>query len=260
MDRTADGTLFQMLEQSAAQDGKQAYFRLHRHRFAIMLSALRVGQGKRVLEVGVTPGQFTQLLVGAGYQVSGVDLEPSKRQELWERLGVDVRKANLDDEPVPFPDASFDYVVFSEVIEHLLYSPLPLLRELRRVLVPGGILLITTPNELYAKSRLRTLLRVLLWQSLATDKEFRQQAQLEGTDRYTTHSHTYTMRELCWVVEQAGFRVIRRRYEAPWEQVGLEPGRFRRHPVRVAVKTLFATLTRLLPGTRSMLLVIGRKP
>lgn len=252
-------TIFAQVERSAEADGKAAYFRLHRHRFAAMLRAIKAPRGAAVLEVGVTPGQFTELLVQSGYKVSGVDLDPAKRQALWDRLGVDVRQANLEREPLPFPDNSFDWVVFSEVIEHLVYSPLPVLREFRRVLRPGGRVLITTPNELYLKSRARTILRMLLWQSASTKDEFRHQMRLEGEARYTTHSRTYTMGELSWLVREAGFKVVRRRFEAPWEQVGLEAGRIRKHPLRVFGKAAFFALTTVLAPTRSMLLVVGKK-
>src|SRR5687768_16268962 len=76
--------LFQQLERFAQADGKEAYYRLHRHRYAATLEALRAPAWARVLEVGVNPGQFTQLLVGRGYRVSGVDLNPAPRQALWD--------------------------------------------------------------------------------------------------------------------------------------------------------------------------------
>lgn len=251
--------MFAKVEQNARADGKGDYFRLHRYRFAAMLRAIDAPPGAAVLEVGVTPGHFTELLVESGYRVSGVDLDPFTRQALWARLGVEVRQANLEREPLPFADASFDWIVFSEVIEHLVYSPLPVLREFHRVLRPGGRVLISTPNELYVKSRLRTLLRVLFWQSLSTRDEFTHQMRLEGAARYTTHARTYTMRELSWLVQAAGFHVVQQRYEAPWERVGLEAQRLRTHTLRVIAKAAFYALTSAVPPARSMLLVVGEK-
>lgn len=251
--------LFTRAAQAARDDGKEAYFRLHRYRYAAVLEMLPPPPA-RVLEIGVTPGQFTRLLVESGYYVSGVDLDPQSRAALWHELGVEVRQANIEQEPVPFADAQFDCVVFSEVIEHLVYSPLPVLRECYRVLKPGGALVLSTPNELYFKSRMHTLLRLLLWRSLDTPQEFRHKMRLEGTARYTTHARTYTMPELCWLVEQAGFQTAVRRYSTAWEHVGLHEGRLRSHPVQVLGKRAVATITAALPPTRSMLLLVAVRP
>ncbi|NJN67238.1 MAG: class I SAM-dependent methyltransferase, partial [Chloroflexaceae bacterium] len=251
--------LFRPVEQQARAEGKGEYFRLHRHRYLALLAALDAAPGARVLEVGVTPGQLTHLLVRAGYRVSGVDLNPGPRRALWRQLGVQVCQMNLERQPLPFASESFERVVFSEVLEHLVYSPLPALREFRRVLKPGGRLLLTTPNELYLKSRLHTLVRMFSWKSRDTREEFRHQMLLEGEARYTTHSRTYTMDEVCWLVEQAGLRVVQRRYEAAWERVGVEVGRLWKRPQRVVAKGVLAAITGLLPPTRSMLLVVAER-
>jgi 2-polyprenyl-3-methyl-5-hydroxy-6-metoxy-1,4-benzoquinol methylase len=55
--------------------------------------------------------------------------------------------ADLDAEPLPAPDASADVAAAVEVIEHL-ENPRAFVRELVRVVRPGGLVLITTPNQL----------------------------------------------------------------------------------------------------------------
>jgi SAM-dependent methyltransferase len=55
---------------------------------------------------------------------------------------------DIETDEFPYPDASFDVVVFSELIEHLSMNPVWALSEIHRVLKPGGHVIITTPNAL----------------------------------------------------------------------------------------------------------------
>jgi SAM-dependent methyltransferase len=182
-------------------------------RFAMILAALPTDAGNRALEIGVNPGLFTQALVRAGYRVSGTDLFPEHRASLWRDLGVDVRRWNIDTEPPPYPPASFDLIIFSEVIEHLVNPPLDALAAMRELLVPGGYLLISTPNQFYLKSRLRVLADILLLRPFEHDDEFRRWASLKAEARYYTHSRLYSMEQLCWMLDQAGF-IVKSAYTA----------------------------------------------
>ena len=79
------------------------------------------------------------------------------RGDLLAVEGVTVEVANLNTDPLPYPDASFDLVTCTEVIEHLEHYRAAL-REMARVLRPGGVLVVSTPNVLNVRSRLRYLL------------------------------------------------------------------------------------------------------
>ena len=70
--------------------------------------------------------------------------------------GVPLARVNLNDAPLPYADGSFDLVTCSEVAEHV-ESYRRLFREAVRVLRPGGLLVVSTPNVLNAFSRLRYL-------------------------------------------------------------------------------------------------------
>lgn len=70
---------------------------------------------------------------------------------------VSVAVANLNIEPLPFGDNSFDLITCTDVIEHLEHYR-QTLREMHRVLKPAGKLVVTTPNILNLKSRIRFLI------------------------------------------------------------------------------------------------------
>lgn len=96
----------------------------------------------RVLDVGCSRGQFVAAAIAAGYRAEGV--EPAPRiAEAARAAGLPVTTGLLEDQK--FPDGRFDALTLFEVIEHLR-EPLPLLTECRRVLKPGGILLVSTAN------------------------------------------------------------------------------------------------------------------
>ncbi|HKA30153.1 MAG TPA: methyltransferase domain-containing protein, partial [Candidatus Binatia bacterium] len=55
---------------------------------------------------------------------------------------------NVEKDEFPYPDGTFDVVMFAEMIEHLAVNPVWALSEIHRVLKPGGHLIVTTPNAL----------------------------------------------------------------------------------------------------------------
>src|SRR5689334_11082550 len=78
-------------------------------------------------------------------RIAGVDISERILETARARVPrADLRQANL--ESLPFDDGAFDLVLSSQVIEHVLDAPAAM-RELARVLRPGGTLIISTDNE-----------------------------------------------------------------------------------------------------------------
>ena len=99
-------------------------------------------EGMRVLEVGSGYGDILMYLRSRGCEVLGTDLSPSAAARAAEN-GVEVRVGNLVD--LHLPGGSFDAAIMSHSLEHVP-DPNAELRELHRILAPGGLLHIAVPN------------------------------------------------------------------------------------------------------------------
>ncbi|GIH78685.1 class I SAM-dependent methyltransferase [Planobispora longispora] len=102
--------------------------------------------GRRILDAGCGAGPLFAALRDRGAVVTGVDASAGMLELARRRLGADadLRVADLAD-PLPFPDGAFDDVVASLVL-HYLEDWGPTLTEFRRVLRPGGRLLVSVDH------------------------------------------------------------------------------------------------------------------
>jgi SAM-dependent methyltransferase len=95
-----------------------------------------------LLDVGCATGEFMIVAGDRGWEVCGVEVSPYASM-LAERRGLEVVTGTLTQ--AGFADASFDVVTMLDVVEHL-EAPLAELIEVRRILRPGGVLVMETPN------------------------------------------------------------------------------------------------------------------
>ena len=107
------------------------------------------GPGARVLDVGCGNGRLLMQLRSVGWEVCGVEPDPKSAAQAA-ASGLDVRVGLLEDS---LPEAHFDAVTMNHVIEHL-HDPLETLRRCARVLKPGGMISIATPNFAAAGRRI----------------------------------------------------------------------------------------------------------
>lgn len=117
------------------------------HRQAVLKAVFPSGlAGKRIAELGVGgEGGFIHLLK-ENNETFGFDASESAI-DLCRQRGLNVKLTNLDADRIPLPDNSIDVVFAMEVFEHFA-SPQCVLEDIRRILAPRGVVLISTPNPL----------------------------------------------------------------------------------------------------------------
>lgn len=159
-----------------------------------VLSLLAPGPNEKILDVGCGNARDILPLVAAGARVVGVDISAGMVEEARRGLaaagiaGVELRVGDCTQ--LEFPDGEFDKVLCSEVIEHIPDAP-KALREIWRVLKPGGRLVLSTPNP----SSWYGFERYVVWERLL------------GRKWNHPFDHWRRMGELKALVEEEGFVV-----------------------------------------------------
>jgi SAM-dependent methyltransferase len=144
-----------------------------------LVGLLRLEPDSRVLEVGCGGGAFLSRLEKEGSRATGVDLLEDA-VEAARKMVASSRVLVADTMALPFENSSFDRLASHHLVEHLDDLPAAL-SEWRRVLAPGGLIAICTPNRLYPDP------------DIFRDPE---------------HRHIYDLDELKLAVEAAGFTVV----------------------------------------------------
>jgi SAM-dependent methyltransferase len=140
-------------------DNEHRYTKMHR----LLADRLRDLSGKRILDLGCCRGLLLERFRRyPGVELVGLELDPAEA-ELAEARGlhpVQEQIHRFEDgrlvARLPFEDGSADVVLAGEILEHIVDTE-GFLREVVRVLAPGGAAVLTTPNILWWKHRLSLL-------------------------------------------------------------------------------------------------------
>jgi SAM-dependent methyltransferase len=157
-------------------------------------------------------------------------------------------KCDIERQRIPLDDDAVDFIVFTEIIEHLRIGLLPALRELHRVLKPNGSLLITTPNLLSLKNRWSFVIGHAQYDTLELPYD-----ALDAEERigHIGHFRVFSMPELVDLLQRTGFCIRYRGYH----QVSTNKAiRMSLYSMRIKV---YNRLIRWLPPLSNQLCVVA---
>ncbi len=194
-----------IVEKSIIKVQERSYFWTHEIRYRWILEKIKfLSNGKKltILDIGCFPYHVGKALELLGHTVYGIASyhEPVSNNN--------VAVVNIETEKFPYANDFFDLVLCNEVIEHLPQSPIPALREIKRVLKKNGLCMITTPNIARLVNRIKVL--VGFSPMYPTDVYFENNGK--GNNIYHRHNREYTLSELVKVVRGAGFKIAEEKY------------------------------------------------
>jgi SAM-dependent methyltransferase len=164
----------------------------------------------RVLDIGCGDGELSvELAKATRATVVCADIS-SLAVEACRQRGLEAHQVELGSVPLPFPDATFDLVHMEEVIEHVV-RPDRAMDEVRRVLEPGGHLILSTPNLACLPNRILVPLGFQpLFSEVSEERVLGRGLSIFGQGRQPVgHLRLYTKRALKEFIRFSGFDVVR---------------------------------------------------
>ena len=148
-----------------------------------------------------------------GYEITAADMpefiDNPAQIERYARHGIATKGVRLEDFILPFDDDSFDVIIMCEVLEHLNFNPLPLLKEINRIGSPNSLLYLSLPNVAQIRNRIAVLRGKALGISIA---EFFTQLDPQSSEIVNGHWREYTAAEIREILERLGYRIEKQYY------------------------------------------------
>jgi SAM-dependent methyltransferase len=214
--------------------------------------AFRLQAYPKVLDVGAGHGMLDALLSALDHECHALDIldQAERHAGIYRRYGIDFRICNSEVDPLPFADSTFDAVVCCQVLEHFTHSHLPVMKEILRVLKPGGIVEIDVPNAVCFRNRSRMIRGKHITYDYREHYLHAAPVRYNGLSFYPArHNREFTRQELQILLEEAGFMKIEVRF--------LKSRRYREGLERF--RSLGSALRDLLPSLRKSLIAFAEK-
>jgi SAM-dependent methyltransferase len=162
-------------------------------------------QTPRLLDIGAQFGALAIYAQQLGCRAAALDygMYSAAFHDVVADRGVDYRECDLTCEPLPFAGDSFDFVTYTDVIEHHAFSPKRVLAEIHRVLVPGGRVMLATPNHASIYNRIK----LLAGGSVNDEFDYFFNTAADAAT-YPGHHREFTRAEIRSALERTDFRVL----------------------------------------------------
>jgi SAM-dependent methyltransferase len=219
-------------------------------RYSIIADALK-GR-KRVLDIGSGNGLLLSILHEFGhecYALDWTDVHKNRNPEIFSNRNIVFKKCFVEIDPFPFEDNFFDAVTCCQVLEHFTHSHLHAIKEINRILKPGGMVELDVPNAVDLRNRLRVLRGKHITWDYEKDYLYKEPIKYKGHSFFDRHNREFTKNELKILLNAGGFKDINVYY--------LKSSKYR--PGLGRIRSLGSALRDVIPPFRKSIVGFGIK-
>ncbi|MEA5620798.1 class I SAM-dependent methyltransferase [Cronbergia sp. UHCC 0137] len=234
---------------------RESYIRTVQDIVEITQSSSR--QNLKILEIGSFYGLVSICLSQLGYQVTATDIPDfifnDSLQKKLSKNNISSFGCDLSQLEFPCKTEEFDIVIMCEVLEHLNFNPLPLIKEINRIVKPNGLFYLSLPNITSLKNRIRLLTGHSIHNPI---EHYIWQLNPESTMKIGIHWREYTTNEIREMLDLLGFYVDKQYYFDWFDQVSV----FQRTSMISMIKFLLKKVVyKIFPSLKENQTTLARK-
>ncbi|UCH89213.1 MAG: class I SAM-dependent methyltransferase [Thermoplasmata archaeon] len=213
-----------------------------------------------ILDIGISYGLHDVILKRIGYQMYGTELASriEKNCVLPLNEGIPIKDLDLTKSKLPFKNEFFDIILFGEVLEHVRDSPVKVLTQLKKLIKPGGFLILTTPNF----CRITNIGMIIFKRNPLEPFDLKYDSENNSghiTDSWT-HIREYNKTELINIMKKAGFRIEKIEMSMCWDsyKFNFRYGDYAKG--KKGASLILFILNKILKDYRSNIMILAKKP
>lgn len=193
------------------------YLKGHRHEYIRTISDIKEHfEGQKninILEIGAFFGVVCICLARLGFHVTASDVPEymslPEQKERFSKEGISIHEMRLQDYVFDQPNNTYDAIIMCEVLEHLNFNPLPLIKEINRITKKSGIFYVALPNAASIYNRFNMIQGKMI--GIEIDDFF---DQLDPKSPIIANGHwrEYTAKEIRSMLQKMGYSIKKQYY------------------------------------------------
>ena len=207
VDKKEAKKLLSSITPELTKDEKEKYFNLRHPGYVRILENIK--KNSKVLDVGMGRAHINVALLKIGCEITGINLKQAYPERM-QKYGFAWVELDAERDKFPFKDNTFDHVIFTEIMEHFLFHPRECIKEMFRVLKPGGSVICTVPNAIALQKRIYPWFHKSVYGNV--DKFYTLRYSSKGRPYFDRHSRLFMLKEVVALFKKEGFKIKKEKH------------------------------------------------